>query len=138
MRRFSQKNALVTLSDINVTPLLDLAFVLLIIFVITTPLLESNLDLKLPSGGSSQEAPLERKDIKTVEIDSAGGYVLAGQRLRLDQVETALAAEAQRNPRMVVDIRADKQTAWEHVVALLDRCQKRGITRFRPVTAPQR
>jgi biopolymer transport protein ExbD len=40
MRRFSQRNSLVTLADINITPLLDLAFVLLIIFVITTPLLE--------------------------------------------------------------------------------------------------
>ncbi len=138
MRRFSQKNALVTLSDINVTPLLDLAFVLLIIFVITTPLLESNLDLKLPSGGRAEEAPLERKDIKTVEIDATGNYALAGQRLTIDQVEAALAAEAQRNPRMVVDIRADRQTDWGNVVALLDRCQKRGITRFRPVTAPQR
>jgi len=49
MRRFSQRSALVTLSEINITPLLDLAFVLLIIFVITTPLLEKGLDLQLPS-----------------------------------------------------------------------------------------
>ena len=44
MRRFSQRHSLVTLSDINITPLLDLAFVLLIIFVITTPLLEQGLN----------------------------------------------------------------------------------------------
>ena len=50
MRRFSQRNSLVTLSDINITPLLDLAFVLLIIFVITTPLLEQGLPLQLPAG----------------------------------------------------------------------------------------
>ena len=49
MRRFSQRSHLVTLSEINITPLLDIAFVLLIIFVITTPLLEKGLDLKLPS-----------------------------------------------------------------------------------------
>ena len=48
MRRFSQRSHLVTLSDINITPLLDLAFVLLIIFVITTPLLEKSIELKLP------------------------------------------------------------------------------------------
>ncbi|MGC8991294.1 MAG: ExbD/TolR family protein, partial [Verrucomicrobiia bacterium] len=51
MRRFSQRNSLVTLSDINITPLLDLAFVLLIIFVITTPLLEQSIDIRLPEGG---------------------------------------------------------------------------------------
>ena len=50
MRRFSQRNSLVTLSDINITPLLDLAFVLLIIFVITTPLLEQGMDISLPQG----------------------------------------------------------------------------------------
>ena len=49
MRRFSQRNSLVTLSEINITPLLDLAFVLLIIFVITRPLLEQNIDLQLPA-----------------------------------------------------------------------------------------
>ena len=48
MRRFSERNSLVTLSDINITPLLDLAFVLLIIFMITTPLLEQGLNLNLP------------------------------------------------------------------------------------------
>ncbi len=138
MRRFSQKNALVTLSDINVTPLLDLAFVLLIIFVITTPLLEPNLDLKLPDGGRQADAPLERKDIKTLEIDASGVFVLDGRRLNLDQVEAALATEAQRNPRMVVDIRADRRTSWENVAAVLDRCQRRGITRFRPLMAPPR
>ena len=48
MRRFSQRNSLVTLSELNVTPLLDLAFVLLIIFVITTPMLEGSLTMNLP------------------------------------------------------------------------------------------
>ena len=46
MRRFSQRNPLVTLSDLNVTPLIDLAFVLLVIFMITTPLLEQGLSLE--------------------------------------------------------------------------------------------
>ena len=55
MRRFSQRNSLVTLSDINITPLLDLAFVLLIIFVITTPLLEKGLPINLHKGGTSDE-----------------------------------------------------------------------------------
>ena len=50
MRRFSQRSHLVTLSDINITPLLDLAFVLLIIFIITTPLLTQSIELKLQIG----------------------------------------------------------------------------------------
>ena len=67
MRRFSQRSSLVTLSEINITPLLDLAFVLLIIFVITTPLLDQGI--KLPSGGKPDKQ-VEKRDIRTVDITS--------------------------------------------------------------------
>ncbi|KAB1118036.1 biopolymer transporter ExbD, partial [Micromonospora sp. AMSO12t] len=73
MRRFSQRSALVTLSEINITHLLDLAFVLLIIFVITTPLLEQGIQLKLPSGGSP-DGPRNKNDIRTVEISPKGEF----------------------------------------------------------------
>lgn len=138
MRRFSQKNALVTLADINVTPLLDLAFVLLIIFVITTPLLEQSLQLELPRGGRPEEIRLDRRDIKTVEVGRDGLYQLDGNDLNLDQIEQLLAAEFQSNPKLVVNVRADRRAAWESVANLLDRCQRRGITRIRPLMAPQR
>ncbi|HVV72127.1 MAG TPA: biopolymer transporter ExbD, partial [Verrucomicrobiae bacterium] len=71
MRRFSQRSSLVTLSEINITPLLDLAFVLLIIFVITTPLLDQGIQLKLPQGGEP-DPKIEKSDIRTVEISSDG------------------------------------------------------------------
>jgi biopolymer transport protein ExbD len=71
MRRFSQRSALVTLSEINITPLLDLAFVLLIIFVITTPLLEQSIPLKLAQGGQPNDK-IEKKDVRVVEIDPRG------------------------------------------------------------------
>ncbi len=67
MRRFSQRSSLVTLSEINITPLLDLAFVLLIIFVITTPLLEQSIPLHPPKGGVPDKK-VEKGDIRTVEI----------------------------------------------------------------------
>src|SRR5439155_4530875 len=73
MRRFSQRSSLVTLSEINITPLLDLAFVLLIIFVITTPLLDKGLPLNLPKGGRT-DSKIETKDIRTVEIDPKRCY----------------------------------------------------------------
>jgi len=85
MRRFSQRNPLVTLSDINITPLLDLAFVLLIIFVITTPLLEKSIDLNLPVGGQT-EKKIQKNDIATVEISNTGVYVLDKQRMNLPQM----------------------------------------------------
>ena len=72
MRRFSQRNSLVTLNEINITPLLDLAFVLLIIFVITRPMLEQNMDLNLPKGTSNSQKP-NPHDALLVEISPTGG-----------------------------------------------------------------
>lgn len=130
MRRFSQKNALVTLADINVTPLLDLAFVLLIIFVITTPLLEQSMTLDLPSGGRPEQAPLDRRDIQTVEVGPDGSYRLEGNPQTLPEIERLLVGEYQRNPKMVVAVRGDRRASWEAVAELLDVCQRNEITRI--------
>ena len=68
MRRYSQRQNLSTLSEINITPLLDLAFVLLIIFMITTPLLESSMNLVIPSSGT-KNPPINTSHVQTVSID---------------------------------------------------------------------
>src|ERR1700745_2075383 len=70
MRRYSQRQSLSTLSEINVTPLLDLAFVLLIIFMITTPLLESSINLVIPSSGA-KNPPIHKSHVQTVSIHRA-------------------------------------------------------------------
>src|SRR5208337_2417877 len=106
MRRFSQRSALVTLSEINITPLLDLAFVLLIIFVITTPLLEQSLPLKLPAGG--QPSPrVDPRDVRTVEIPVQGPCRLNKTPMKLDDIEKVLARDFHANRNLVVAIRAD-------------------------------
>ena len=135
MKRFSQKNALVTLSEINITPLLDLAFVLLIIFVITTPLLEQSIDLKLPKGGRTDK-PLDKHDIKTVEISPQGAYSLDRRRMSLAQLETELVATYRADPNMVVYIRADEYGYDKDLYAVIDLCQRNGITRFSLRTEP--
>src|SRR5271154_1957529 len=135
MRRFSQRNSLVTLSDINITPLLDLAFVLLIIFVITTPLLEKSLDLKLPHGGQT-EKKLEKSDIATVEISATGVYRLNKQPVYLSQLVMRLARDYRANPTLVVYIRADKECRYDLVAQVLDGCQRNGLTRYSLRTDP--
>src|SRR5215467_14499320 len=108
MRRFSQRSSLVTLSEINITPLLDLAFVLLIIFVITTPLLEQGLNLKLSTGGNPDQPRITKNDIRTVEINAQGSYFLDKRQLLINQVENELKRDFKANPNLVVHIRADK------------------------------
>ena len=135
MRRFSQRSHLVTLSEINITPLLDLAFVLLIIFVITTPLLEKSIDLKLPHGGQT-EKKLDRSDIRTVEISNTGYYALDKKRMALPQLVYQLAQDFRANQNTVVYIRADKDSRYDLVAQVIDGCQKNGITRYSLRTDP--
>lgn len=136
MRRFSQRSHLVTLSEINITPLLDLAFVLLIIFVITTPLLESGFNLKLPTANSQPDKPIKKTDIQTVEITAQGQYMLNRSKMSLNDVEKNLIATFRGNPNMVVNIRADENGRNKDTYAVIDRCQKNGITRFSLRTQP--
>jgi biopolymer transport protein ExbD len=135
MRRFSQRSSLVTLSEINITPLLDLAFVLLIIFVITTPLLEQSINLKLPQGGRPDKPP-NKSDIRTVEISPQGVYALDRRRMTLPQLEKQLVADFRANKNLVVYIRADESGRNKETFAVFDLCQRNGITRFSLRTEP--
>jgi biopolymer transport protein ExbD/biopolymer transport protein TolR len=115
--------------------LLDLAFVLLIIFVITTPLLEKSLDLNLPKGGKT-EPQLKRNDIRTVEISRTGVYALDRERMPLSQIISRLVGDVHSNPNMVVYIRADKDCRFDLVEQVFDGCQNNGISRYSIRTDP--
>ena len=137
MRRFSQRNSLVTLNEINITPLLDLAFVLLIIFVITRPLLEQSINLKLPDvGKTNSRQQLGPLDIRTIEITPQGKFRLGGVQMYLPELERTLVAAYRQNPKLVVFIRADRQAAWDNVANIFNICIRNGITRVSPQTAP--
>lgn len=129
MRRFSQRNSLVTLNEINITPLLDLAFVLLIIFVITRPALEQSMNLSLPR--EAKVAPLnekiEPKDIQTVEIDARGNIRLHSRSITLKGLEPMLADYHKKNPKMIVHIRADERSFWEVGVHVMHICSRNKI-----------
>src|SRR5438045_3070967 len=136
MRRFSQRNSLVTLSDINITPLLDLAFVLLIIFVITTPLLEQSLSLDLPKGGTKDNQKIDPSNIRTIEITQRGQYSIHGKYLRLDDLTQTLRQEHERNSRLIVYIRADQNGPYKYVADLLNRLERVGIDQVSLRTEP--
>lgn len=130
MRRFSQRNHLVTLSDINITPLLDLAFVLLIIFVITTPLLEKSLKLELPGGGQDRKNAVKKEDVRTVEIQRGGDFYMGGNRMALNEIEAALVQAFKANPKLGVIVRADTKEELGNVAKVMDICERNGIFRF--------
>jgi len=126
MRRFSDRNSLVTLSDINVTPLLDLAFVLLIIFMITTPLLEQGMNLDLPTGGVADVA-MDPEKIRVIEVSADGKYSLGGETLSFSGMSTEIGQAFQSDPEVIVHIRADKTASWELVAGVVDLLTRLGI-----------
>lgn len=136
MRRFSARNHLVTLHEINITPLLDLAFVLLIIFVITSPLLEQSIDLRLPQGGDNR--PLANaKDVVVAEVSSGGMYKLSGRAVaNLADLERAMGAAYRANPNLVIRIRADAGGRYEYPISIIDAARRQGIARFDLATEP--
>src|SRR5436190_19981440 len=136
MRRFSQRSSLVTLSENNITPLLDLAFVLLIIFVITTPLLDKGLPLNLPSATGQPDSQVRKEDVRIVEITPQGVYAMNQHPMKLDAIISQLKGDFGRNPNLVVHIRADKKGQIDYLAALLDGCLRNGITRISLRTDP--
>lgn len=137
MRRFSQRNSLVTLSEINITPLLDLAFVLLIIFVITTPLLEQSLPMNLPKTGGV-ETRVNRDDVKTVEIAANGVFALDKRRMTPAEIERTLADAFRKNPNLIVAIRADEEGRNKYLYDIISRCLRHGIQKVHFQTQPEK
>jgi biopolymer transport protein ExbD len=131
MRRFSSRNQLVTLNEINITPLLDLAFVLLIIFIITTPLLDQRIELKLPNGGEAKQTA-KPGDVVTVEGGLRGEFSFKGYKVEGGEreLEKKLVAAYAANRNLVVRIRVDRNGPAQTLVTILDICRRNGITRF--------
>jgi len=128
MRRYSQRQSLSSLSEINITPLLDLAFVLLIIFMITTPLLENNMSLVIPSSGE-KNPPINSSQVQTISIDRNESIRLNSQIVDLDSLGAQLVELKQSNPDLAVVIRPDRELPVQKLVTLMDALQRAGITK---------
>ena len=135
MRRYSKKDPLVTLSDINITPMLDLAFVLLIIFVIATPLLEQGMNLDLPQGGDTDTQKQEVK--KTIEISQKGAFKLDGKDMKLKAIERELVRAYEIDKDTVIYIRVDEEGRNKDLYDVIDVCQRNNLTKFSLRTRPK-
>jgi len=128
MRRYSQRNNLTTLSEINVTPLLDLAFVLLIIFMITTPLLENSMNLVIPSSGASNP-PMNSSQVQTISIDRSDVIQFNNQIVDPETLTRQLLALKETNPDVAIVIRPDRELPVQKLVSLMDTLQRARITK---------
>ena len=135
MRRFSDRHQLQTLSELNVTPLLDLAFVLLIIFMITTPLMENSTDLVLPNGQTSAQ-PVNMDKVQTVSLHADGHLTLNEAPLTLVEIESRLTALREAEPELAVLIRPHKELPIQSLSEVLDAAKRAGVKRIGFVSTP--
>jgi len=135
MRRFSDRHSLHTLSELNVTPLLDLAFVLLIIFMITTPLMENSVDLVIPTSDAAKHA-VDPNAVQTISINREGEMKFNGEATTVQQIEGTLTALKEAKPEIAVVIRSHKELPVQKLIDVMDAVQRAKITKVGVVTNP--
>ena len=128
MKRYSQRQSLSSLSEINITPLLDLAFVLLIIFMITTPLLENSVNLVIPSSGAINP-PVNSSQVQTISIDRTATIKFNNQLVDPETLTAQLIELKRTSPDVAVVIRPDRDLPVQKLVALMDSLQRAEITK---------
>jgi biopolymer transport protein ExbD len=128
MKRYSNRSNFSTLSEINVTPLLDLAFVLLIIFMITTPLLENSMNLVIPSS-SAANAPISKAQVQTISIDRDETIRINNEIVEADSLAARLPELKRANPDVAIVIRPDRELPVQKLVTLMDLLQRAQITK---------
>jgi biopolymer transport protein ExbD len=133
MRRFSSRNPLHTLAELNVTPLLDLCFVLLIIFMITTPLMENSLELVVPSSATAK-TEVNPAETQMIQIDRNDVLKLNGQVTNRADLEAQLAALKAREPQLSVVVRPDRELAIQKFIEVMDILKRVGIGRVGVMT----
>jgi biopolymer transport protein TolR len=116
------------MSEINVTPLVDVMLVLVVIFIITAPLLGSAIRLDLPKTDAARlgDAPT----FVTLVVDKSGQAFLHDQPLKLDELAHELANTALRNPDTEVQLRADEAVPYGKVVEIMGVAQQAGLSRI--------
>jgi biopolymer transport protein ExbD len=128
MRRFSDRPTLHTLTEINVTPLLDLAFVLLIIFIITTPLMEKSVNLEVPTSGEANQS-VDSSTVQTIGIDRENVITLNDEVVDLGTLENRLVALRAEKPEAPVIVRPDKSLPVQQLVNIMDVLQRAKISK---------
>jgi biopolymer transport protein ExbD len=128
MRRFSDRQTLHTLTEINITPLLDLAFVLLIIFIITTPLMEKSVNLEVPTSGEANQS-VDSATVQTIGINRENVITLNDETVDLPTLESRLISLHAEKPETPVIVRPDKSLTVQQLVSVMDVLQRAKIAK---------
>jgi biopolymer transport protein ExbD/biopolymer transport protein TolR len=130
--RLERRTGANPMSDINMTPLIDVMLVLLVIFMITAPLMTSSLKLDLPKTEGAR--PTDAAQFITVAVDPQGKLYWGDEVLETDALKRRVREAAQRNPATEVQLRADKSVPYGRIAELIGLVQEGGLVRIGFVT----
>jgi len=128
-RNFRRKVPLEAVSQINMTPLIDLAFALLIIFMITAPLLQQSIDIRVPVESARPQDPDPEQPVQ-LAIDMEGQFFWGSETVADGEMRARLELLAETDDPPVVQIRADASLPYQRVVDLLDLVKGSGLSRI--------
>ncbi|NBV05942.1 MAG: biopolymer transporter ExbD [Proteobacteria bacterium] len=131
---FEREELQAPLSEINMTPLVDVMLVLLVIFLVTAPMLNSAVKLNLPAESAAQIT--EQKTI-TISINRAGEYFVDDKPVSEKELEKKLIAAAKENPKQQIHLRADVDVSYGKVSHMLSDLQRAGLSNIGFVTEPR-
>mgnify|MGYP000884979288 FL=1 len=110
---------------INVTPMLDLAYVLLVVFILMTTASVQGLSISLPK--PSNKPSTEQHELLIVQVAASGALLLNGAALSIEEIEQRLTQAKAGDPKMTVAIKGDPTAAYEQVVQVIDLCNRLAI-----------
>ncbi len=116
------------MSDINMTPLIDVMLVLVVIFIITAPLLASSIKLDLPKTDAAKPGNMPKS--VTVVVDAAGQAYIKDLPMTMDDLVRQFSASKLANPDTEVQLRADRGVAYGRIVEVMGAAQKAGLSRI--------
>jgi biopolymer transport protein ExbD len=113
---------------INLTPMIDVVFQLLLFFLVASRFADEERQMKFPLPEASEARPLTAREHEyVINIDREGQYFVSGRSYSLGALQTALRQAAANNPRQAVIIRADKRVALDHVVGAGNACSRANL-----------
>ncbi|HCN66636.1 MAG TPA: biopolymer transporter ExbD [Pseudomonas sp.] len=130
---FSTQDNDEVLSEINVTPLVDVMLVLLVVFIVTAPLLTNAIPINLPKTDSV--APVEQKDPLVVSIDDQGKVFINKDEVEAGLLEFNLQAAKAKDPEVRVQLQADNGVNYGEVARAMASIERAGITKLSVITA---
>jgi biopolymer transport protein TolR len=130
---FSTQDSDEVLSEINVTPLVDVMLVLLVVFIVTAPLLTNSIPINLPK--TEAVAPADQKDPLVVSIDGDGKLFINKDEIQPELLESSLADAKIKDAEVKVQLQADDQVDYGVVAKAMASIERAGITKLAVITA---